>query len=178
MTSTHRRLLAALALSLGVHGLPFVADLWPKPQTTPRPPPLVAALRPPPADDLQAPLHLPEPPKPAAAKASPAPPPPTPAKPATPARAASWQDEVKRQLKKLDEAGELYPEAARSRGIEGQAVVLLVLDEGGNTVAARLEQSSGHALLDEAALRAARSLRSIPADAPRETLIPVRFRLR
>ena len=33
-------------------------------------------------------------------------------------------------------------------------------------------------LLDEAAARAARGLRALPASAPREALVPVRFRLR
>ena len=72
----------------------------------------------------------------------------------------------------------LYPREAIEQGIEGEATVLLFLDESGNAIAARLETSSGHALLDEAALRAARSLRSLPAGAPREALLPVRFRLR
>lgn len=72
----------------------------------------------------------------------------------------------------------LYPRAAVEQGIEGEATVLLFLDEAGNAIAARLEASSGHPLLDEAALRAARSLRSLPEAAPREALLPVRFRLR
>ena len=45
-------------------------------------------------------------------------------------------------------------------------------------ITARLEASSGHAILDEAAVRAARALRALPASAPREALLPVRFRLR
>jgi protein TonB len=72
----------------------------------------------------------------------------------------------------------LYPIEAIERGLQGEALVLLFLDERGNAVAARLEESSGHALLDDAAVRAARTLRSLPASAPREALLPVRFRLR
>ena len=72
----------------------------------------------------------------------------------------------------------LYPSEAIARGLEGEAQVMLFLDEAGNAVAARLELSSGHAILDDAAVRAARSVRSIPGDAPREVLLPVRFRLR
>ncbi|HQN42128.1 MAG TPA: glycosyltransferase, exosortase A system-associated, partial [Pseudomonadales bacterium] len=45
---------------------------------------------------------------------------------------------------------------AIARGLQGEAHVLLVIDEAGNVVATRLEQSSGHAILDEAALRAGR----------------------
>ena len=55
---------------------------------------------------------------------------------------------------------------------------MLFLDPAGNVIAARLESSSGHALLDDAAVRAARGLRSLPDSAPREALLPVRFRLR
>jgi protein TonB len=72
----------------------------------------------------------------------------------------------------------LYPLEAIERGLQGEALVLLFLDESGNAVAARLEESSGHPLLDDAAVRAARTLRALPASAPREALLPVRFRLR
>jgi protein TonB len=71
-----------------------------------------------------------------------------------------------------------YPEEAIARGIEGKAVVRLFLDESGNAIAARLEASSGHAILDEAAVRAARAVRSLPAGTPSEIILPVRFRLR
>jgi protein TonB len=71
-----------------------------------------------------------------------------------------------------------YPPEAVERGLQGEALLLLFLDPSGNVIAARLESSSGHAVLDEAALRAARQLRTLPDSAPRETLLPVRFRLR
>ena len=71
-----------------------------------------------------------------------------------------------------------YPPEAIERGLQGEALVLLFLDAAGNAIAARIEASSGHALLDDAALRAARTLRALPASAPREALLPVRFRLR
>jgi periplasmic protein TonB len=71
-----------------------------------------------------------------------------------------------------------YPPEAIARGLEGEVLVLLFLDETGNAIAARLEASSGHALLDDAAVRAARTLRALPDSAPREALLPVRFRLR
>jgi len=72
----------------------------------------------------------------------------------------------------------LYPVEAIERGLQGEALVLLFLDASGNAIAARLEESSGHAVLDAAAVRAARTLRALPATAPREALLPVRFRLR
>ena len=71
-----------------------------------------------------------------------------------------------------------YPPEAIARGLEGEALVLLFLDASGNVIAARLEASSGHALLDNAAVHAARTLRGLPESAPREALLPVRFRLR
>lgn len=71
-----------------------------------------------------------------------------------------------------------YPEEAIARGLEGEAAVRLFLDESGNAIAARLESSSGHAILDEAAVRAARGVRSIPAGTASEVVLPVRFRLR
>jgi len=71
-----------------------------------------------------------------------------------------------------------YPAEAIARGLQGEALVLLFLDASGNAIAARLEASSGHALLDDAAVQAARGLRSLPHSAPREALVPVRFRLR
>lgn len=71
----------------------------------------------------------------------------------------------------------LYPEEAVARGLQGEALVLLFLDAAGNAVAARLEKSSGHALLDAAAVAAARSVRALPEGDDREVLLPVRFRL-
>lgn len=71
-----------------------------------------------------------------------------------------------------------YPPDAIRRGLEGEALVLLFLDAAGDAIAARIETSSGHPILDDAAVRAARTLRSLPASAPREALVPVRFRLR
>ena len=71
-----------------------------------------------------------------------------------------------------------YPPEAIERGLQGEALVLLFLDAAGNAIAARIESSSGHALLDEAAVRAARTLRALPDSAPREALVPVRFRLK
>jgi protein TonB len=72
----------------------------------------------------------------------------------------------------------LYPREAIERGLQGEALVLLFLDQAGNAVAARIESSSGHVLLDDAAVRAARTLRALPDSAPRDVLLEVRFRLR
>lgn len=183
MTWIDRRLSAALALSLLLHALPLVPNFLAAAPPPKQPPPLEARLRiepPPAALPEQPPLMLPEPPKPA--KAEPRPQPPKPEQPEKPGPAkpsrTHWTTEVKRQLKDLDKQGKFYPAEAIAQGLQGEVLVLLVLDEAGNPVAARIETSSGHRILDDAALRAVRSLKSIPADAPRETLLPVRFKLR
>ena len=138
---------------------------------------MTAELRPPPAL-TQAPLEIPE-----QAAAHQAAPQKKSLKPQigqqgpAPTRIRNWQDEVKRQLKKLDERGQFYPAEAITRGLEGETLVLLIIDENGEVSAARVEQGSGYRILDDAALRAVRSLRSLPANSPRETLLPVRFRL-
>lgn len=85
---------------------------------------------------------------------------------------------MRKQFVKQQERGLFYPAEAIARGLEGEVVVLMMLDEEGRVVAARIEQGSGQPLLDAAALRAVRALHSLPANAPRETLLPVRFRLR
>ncbi len=180
MTRNEYRLLLALTASLLLHALPLLAALISPPRAAPTPPPpLAATLRPPPSAPLAAPppLTLPEQPKPAAQPAKP------PAKqtdrrdrPPVPAR--TWTQAVRQQLKKLDDAGQFYPAEAIARGLEGEVLVLIIIDESGRVTAARVEQGSGHRMLDDAALRAVRSLRSLPADAPREALLPVRFRLR
>mgnify|MGYP001765181874 CR=1 FL=1 len=176
-TRNETRLFLALLASLLLHILPFVPGLIPSPTPTPPPPPIAVSLRPPPveAPPPPPPLTLPEQPKPAPAKPPPEkrPPPEKPAK--TP---KTWTQAVAQHLKKLNDAGQFYPPEAIARGLEGEVLVLIVIDESGQVSGARVEQGSGHRILDDAALRAVRSLRSLPADAPREALLPVRFRLR
>ena len=176
MTRTQYRLLLALVASLLLHLLP-VLSAWLQQQPAPPPPPappLAARLAPPPMPE-QPQLTLPEQPRPKAT-------PPSPAKPEqglkSPGKTAGWQDEIRRQLRKQQAQGLFYPPEAIAQGLEGEVLVLMIIGENGQVAAARIEQGSGHRLLDDAALRAVRSLRSLPADAPRETLLPVRFSLR
>jgi len=171
MTRTDKRLTLALALSLAVHLLPVLPALLAE---SPPPPvetlPLQASLRPPPIE--APPLVMPEaePPPPAVDK------PPSP-KAAAKGRPRNWQEEVRRQFSKQLQRGDYYPLEAINRGLQGDVLVLLIIDTDGNVAAARLEQGSGHPLLDQAALQNVRALRSLPADAPREVLLPVTFRL-
>ena len=176
MIRTDYRLFAALALSTLLHLLAVVPALLPQAASSPPPPPIQAELRPPPpvAPTPPPPLSLPEPPPKAAAPASK----PPPAAQRPPTAPKTWTQAVREQLQKLDAAGQFYPAEAIAQGLEGEVLVLLVIDENGQVVATRLEQGSGHGILDAAALRAARSLKSLPADAPRQTVLPIRFRLK
>jgi protein TonB len=168
------RLALAVALSLSLHLLPFINPQPPESAQKTASTPIEAQLRPPPPLPEQAALSLPkEEPRPA----TPAPSKPRFARPGA-QPAASWQTEVRRQLKNQHARGLFYPAEAIAQGLEGEALVLLILDSNGQVSAARIEESSGHRQLDAAALRAVRALHGIPADAPRETLLPVRFRLK
>ncbi|MFH1660711.1 MAG: energy transducer TonB [Pseudomonadota bacterium] len=178
MTRIDYRLFAALALSLSLHLLPLLPDFNFGQKFRSTVAPLNAELRPPPAASATPPLSLPEQPKPAS---EPTPKPPRPALAKPPEKTGAqktWTQAVRDHLKKLDNAGQFYPAEAIARGLEGEVLVLLIIDEAGKVSAARVEQGSGQPLLDDAALRAVRSLQSLPADAPRQVVLPVRFRLR
>ena len=71
---------------------------------------------------------------------------------------------------------EFYPREAIARGLEGRVVLLLVLDDAGRVTAIDLASSSGHAILDGAALQAARRIGPV-AGGRRQVLLPVEFRL-
>lgn len=69
-----------------------------------------------------------------------------------------------------------YPPQAVAHGLEGEVILLLSLAENGQLISASVARSSGHALLDQAALDAARNIGILPGN-PRQTLFPVSFRL-
>ncbi|MCK9379719.1 MAG: energy transducer TonB [Sulfuritalea sp.] len=69
-----------------------------------------------------------------------------------------------------------YPPEAVARGLEGDVILLLILADNGQLVSASIARSSGHALLDQAALDAAQRIGALPGN-PRQTLFPVSFRL-
>lgn len=71
----------------------------------------------------------------------------------------------------------VYPELARRRGLEGLVLVEAQLDNQGHVMEVRPRQSSGHALLDNAALNAVKSWRFDTAFAGKRVQVPVRFRL-
>ncbi len=69
-----------------------------------------------------------------------------------------------------------YPREAIDRGLEGHVVLLLHLDVDGRIQTAEVASSSGHAILDDAALQAVRRITAIASNA-RQVLLPVDFRL-
>lgn len=69
-----------------------------------------------------------------------------------------------------------YPPEAVARGLEGEVILLLTLTETGQLAKVEIARSSGHTLLDQAALAAAQQLGALPGNT-RQTLFPVSFRL-
>ena len=164
----------ACVLSLFFHALVLGADrlIDPRPNRPVAPPPsLQATLMPPP---LPAPVLIaPEAPRlPPAARPTPQP------RPAKRQRGGLTLADTAALASRQIAAHLYYPPEAVARGLEGEAQVLLFLDESGDALAARVERSSGHAILDDAAVLAARAVRSLPEGVAREVLLPVRFRLR
>lgn len=174
----HRSLLPALGFSLLLHVAAILPLPGAKPQTAAPPPapPLQANLQAPPPKQASKELFLPEPESAAPVPAAREKPVPA-AVDRKPAR-KSWQQQIGEQLARQQRQGLFYPEEAIRQGLQGEALVLLLIDSDGSVIAARIEQGSGHALLDAAALAAVRRLHSLPSDTPGETLLPVRFRLK
>lgn len=56
-----------------------------------------------------------------------------------------------------------YPASARTRGQEGEALVRILVGTDGRAAQVRIERSSGHSILDRAALQAVRGWRFHPA---------------
>jgi protein TonB len=167
-TTSRSRLGRALLASVLLHVGLLLPAHWLLPRPPARPVPLDVAL--PPPDRAQALTTQPEP----------APEPVT----AVPRTQNLSPPEPPRVLRgrALDTAmaaltrEEFYPRAAIERGIEGRVVLLLHLDENGRVTALSVASGSGHALLDEAALRAAGRIGHIPGSRA-QVLLPVEFRL-
>lgn len=175
-----RRLLFAFAVSLALHlsvvGAGAFRDL-----VKPKPPQaLQVMLRLPPVDippveslvkntlDPQEPKPPAEPPEP---KIEPKPlPSPKPA----PAKAEKRQVQAAQQkiAKHL-----YYPAEAVARGLEGEVRLLLALGEDGSIADVQVASSSGHAILDNAAIKAAYAMGRLTGVAAREMILPVIFRL-
>jgi protein TonB len=76
-----------------------------------------------------------------------------------------------------------YPRLARRNGLEGVVILKLTIDEDGTLLSVEVEQSSGHGVLDRAAMEALRELEALPRP-PRalgwkrkQLRVPVRYNL-
>ena len=176
-----RRLLLAVALSLLLHatviglpgidflrrpdrtGMPLEARLLPVPLTTAQDPD-EALLKDTLAEEL--PERIPAAPSLDVVSRDPQ-------STAADAAASAAIDQVRRK------PGErrFYPPQAAAQGIEGEVRLRLTLDAEGRLVDVQIAASSGHAELDQAALRAAGALGSLPGIGMRELILPVVFRL-
>jgi protein TonB len=183
-----RRLLLALSASLLLHAaaialLERVRLLAPKlPQ--PAPAALYATLMPPPAAQLPQPEPEPvaEPllkndaatPEPDATPSAPIaePVPPVSGHPApqpTAAAAASMRRKLSEHV--------FYPPEAVAQGLPGEVRLLVALDRTGKIVAAKVVVSSGHPLLDRAAVGAAYAIGRLPGAGVLDMILPVIFKL-
>jgi len=68
-------------------------------------------------------------------------------KPAAPDYSSIFEGLYKRIM-----AYKIYPNAARRKGLEGIVLISLILDRNGNLLEVNIKQSSGHKVLDRAAL--------------------------
>jgi protein TonB len=81
-----------------------------------------------------------------------------------------------------DNAPPAYPAAARRRGEQGRVLVRADVSADGAPLAVMVAQSSGHTVLDEAAVAAVRHWQFIPGTSGGQAvravaLVPVQFRL-
>ena len=102
-------------------------------------------------------------------------PPPKPAKLADQSPAPSGKQIVAATRKLAEHV--YYPPEAVARGVEGEVRLLLTLAEDGSVLDVAVASGSGHAILDQAAIRAAYAMGRLPGTGQRELLLPVLFRL-
>ena len=165
------RLVLALGISLLLHVALLLPAGW-RAETRRADPPPLAVLLPVPEPS---PAPIPLAPSPSSA--------PTPARAVSPEltfeRAAAPQALRGRALNAALEAlarEEFYPREAISRGIEGRVVLMLTQDAGGRVTGIEVASSSGHDILDGAAVKAATRI-GVLATRSRQVLLPVEFRL-
>ena len=155
----------ALLSSLALHVLLIIAPVWLAMRPPPPPAPGIAArLLPAPVPEALAQAVSTEV---SSADATPAPP------SAAPRR---LQGAALRRAQAALSKHLFYPPQAVAQGLEGDVILLLSLTESGQLVSATIARSSGHPILDQAAIDAARHIGTLPGN-PRQTLFPVNFRL-
>jgi protein TonB len=161
---------------------PPVKPVPPKPKPVVKPKPVIKK----PVIAKTEPVYIPVDPSPKKAEVNPAPPAPPqprvapPAPPAPPAPAKFTEARV--------DAGygynpkPKYPSIARSRGWEGKVVLQVRVSADGDAVSVSVSQSSGHDILDEAAVAAVEEWRFKPAKRGEEAVastvsVPINFKL-
>jgi protein TonB len=175
-----RRLLLAFAVSLVLHAAALWGDAFKDLLKQPPPKVLQVNLRlppveTPPVEPLVKNTLDPEEPKPESS-------PPEPrleTRPKAPPRPAPKKVE-KRQVQAAQQklAKHLYyPADAIARGLEGEVRLLLLLGEEGAITDVQIASSSGHAILDNAAIKAAYAMGRLSGVAGKEMILPVIFRL-
>jgi protein TonB len=95
-------------------------------------------------------------------------PPPAPvAAPPAPRSNPATEGDYQARARALIERNKRYPEEALQMGMTGSVVIVYVIGRDGRLVRAEIERSSGHSLLDQAALQAVRRARfgPMPEDA-------------
>jgi protein TonB len=70
-----------------------------------------------------------------------------------------------------------YPPEAIARGIEGEVRLIITLTEDGSIADVNIAASSGHPILDNAAIKAAYATGKLSGATSRELILPVIFRL-
>lgn len=167
---------------MAMHGLLLAKSaLWHLP--TPKPKVMEVDLRPIPTEEAPPEPLLKNTIETPAKDEKPAPPPPTPGKHAEPAakpkpaQKSQTNNAIAAAQKKISKHL-YYPPEAIAAGLEGEVRLLLSLDEKGHIVDADVAASSGHAVLDKAALRAAWAMGSVEGADKRAVILPVVFRLR
>ena len=83
---------------------------------------------------------------------------------------------------KAEESGEdsmqlLYPPEALALGLEGEPVLLVEVDGVSRIIAVSIGSSSGHAILDEAAVKKVWALGRLEGHRSKTLLFPVKFKL-
>lgn len=168
------RLLFAFALSLVLHGGLLVPDILKRPSAVPPRPALQALLRLSPTPDilpaeplLKNTLDTEETPE--IAK-------PVPSIPSPVGKHTTARRDVQIAKKKLSTT-QFYPIQAVEHGIEGDVRLILTLSADGSVEGVTIAASSGHPLLDNAAIKAAYAMGKLTGVTSRELILPVSFRL-
>jgi protein TonB len=155
------RLIPALALSLALHLGLFLPDLVKRLAIAPLPPPMLATLRLPPKPEVS-PVDslLKNTIDEETAKIEKPLPPPRAEKPKTSALSITRR-EIQAAQRKLSKYI-FYPEEARQQGLEGTLQLYVELSDDGSVEDVRVVFSSGHAILDNAAIKGFYAVGKLP----------------